>query len=156
MKNLFISVVLILPALFLLGQAKFSDNQSDYIELVKKVTENKEIEIKDINGFRVAELYTDTDSVYYFFQTNDIVNVDGYQGHTNLGVIINKSGMIKSVEILESEDSRFFVRKIENSGFFDQFINKKKIERIRTVTGATITSKAITKSVRACMEMLFN
>ncbi|PID27635.1 MAG: hypothetical protein CSB55_08150 [Candidatus Cloacimonadota bacterium] len=115
----------------------------EYKKEAEKFLGTKSVEVKVSGEYRYAEVKTENQT-RYFLMTGDFAKLKGYKGITNSALILDEKLNVKKAKILESEDTRSFVRKINRKGFMEQFGKGKKIE---LVTGATITSKNIVKSI---------
>lgn len=78
----------------------------------------------------------------------------GYAGQTPVAIFLDDSNMITGVKLLQNGETRRFINRIENSGFFDQW-NGKYITDLDisadAVSGATMSSSAIIKNVDAAL-----
>ncbi|MDO9152553.1 MAG: FMN-binding protein [Paludibacter sp.] len=78
-------------------------------------------------------------------------DVIGYFNVTPVMIITNKKMMIQKVCILSNYETLSYVRKLENSGFFNSWNNAKLKDAIKIepdgYTGATITAVAVKKNV---------
>lgn len=102
--------------------------------------------IADLTGY--AEIKKGSETTGYRLN----VTTRGYSGMINLAVQIDKNGVIKDIEILENNETPGFGTRI-NKGFLSQFKEKRAGEvelgkNIDAVTGATVSSRAITDAVR--------
>ena len=90
----------------------------------------------------------------YFLITSDFVRPKGYQGATAVGVEIDTESKIISAEIIESLDTKTYIRKIKRKKFMSQFCGHscQKIEA-QAVSGATMTCNAIEQSIRKTLEI---
>lgn len=97
-----------------------------------------------------------------------IVNVEpkGYGGNIGLLVGIDHNNMIKGVKILSHSETPGFGANADKPDFINQYINKQgtlkvtkiapKVDEIQAITGATITSAAITEGVNAAADYTKN
>lgn len=87
---------------------------------------------------------------------------NGYGGAIKLLIGINSEGVVKGISILEHSETPGFGANAEKKSFKDQFIDKVaplKVSKnnlsedeIEAITGATITSTAITEAVNTATE----
>lgn len=92
----------------------------------------------------------DGKKVVYLESTDVVRNIRGYAGEVHVGVFINSDGSIRSVHHIASQETPSYLADIQNSGFYDQFRQVSLIQgdqEIDAITGATLTSKAIAKTV---------
>lgn len=78
----------------------------------------------------------------------------GYAGQTPVAILLDDSNMITGVKLLQNGETRRFINRIENSGFFDQWNGKYITDLDITadaVSGATMSSSAIIKNVDAAL-----
>jgi Na+-translocating ferredoxin:NAD+ oxidoreductase RnfG subunit len=123
---------------------------------------SKFVEIR--NPFRHWLVYRGGDTpVGAVFITTDIPpDVKGYVGEIPVLVGIDRKGVITRIVILENRETPYYMRMIEKAGFVKKFFGKSVSERwdIDTVSGATISSKAIVKDVETASvvvaERIFN
>ena len=95
-----------------------------------------------------------------------VINVtthEGYGGDISLSVGINNEGVVKGMEILDISDTAGLGMKAKESGFKDQFKDKAVSSftytktgaasefEIDAISGATITTKAVTNAVNAAI-----
>lgn len=87
----------------------------------------------------------------------------GYSSTVKLVVGLNKDFSIKNIEIVSQQETPGLGAKCENKGFKKQFENlsnpeniyvKKDNGKIAALTGATITSRAVSKAVRESIKKL--
>lgn len=115
---------------------QFSDKEADV-----KVRPSMEMYYATIEG---------KENTVYLESTDIIKNIRGYAGEINVGIFIDEDGYIKRVEHIGSKETQSYLSDIKNAGFYDQF---KKVsitkgeQQIDAVSGATLTSEAIAKTV---------
>lgn len=152
----------------LLGVGKISgDNKripvdvSTYMEWVQDKAGGEETcRIYELDGERFARL-GQGEAVSWVFLTGDYASFTGYRGWTNCLVEMEKSGRrVVAVEVVDSQDTPPYVRRIVRQGFCKQFLgmNAEKNGRspdgleVDVVSGATLTCRAIARSVSASQE----
>jgi len=95
----------------------------------------------------------------YVFQ----VKTQGYSGPISLVVGTDLAGAIRGVRILSQTETPGLGAKIATAGFRDQFNKKRRQEialkkddaangRIDAITGATISSRAVTEAISSTLE----
>lgn len=83
-----------------------------------------------------------------------IAKTHGYGGPLTVGTEVDPSGVVQRVLVIDHKETPAFIKKIQEHQFFEQFIGKKvsaplKLGKdIDTVTGATVSSAAFSKTVR--------
>jgi uncharacterized protein with FMN-binding domain len=115
-------------------------------KIVKKYIQADSLECWQNGDKRIAKYYKGAETGYFII-SSDYVKLKGYQGITTLGIEFISNGEIHRVQLISSQDTRSFVRKLNRSWFWQQFAKDESVE-FKTVTGATITSNAIVKSVK--------
>ena len=95
----------------------------------------------------------------YFFNTKDLApEVKGFGGHIEMLVELNKDESIKDIEILEhSETSEYVADMMARPEFLAQFKGKKAeddFDDIDAITHATISSKAVARTLKTSLERL--
>ncbi len=72
----------------------------------------------------------------------------GYSSEIRTVVSLTPEGRIIAVEILEQKETPGIGSRIEEKDFLNQFKNKKISEQFDTITGATISSRAVIESIK--------
>lgn len=78
----------------------------------------------------------------------------GYGGPMVTGTLIDEEGLIDKIILVEDRETHSYVQKLKNKGFFKQFDGRSVGDRLRigedidAISGATISSVAITDAVR--------
>jgi len=103
---------------------------------------------KVIDGIEYFEALRRSELIGYCIK----VTGSGYAGYIRIIVGINPKGVIEGVRILEHQETPGLGAKISDMSFLKQFIGKSartvKVRRdIDAITGATISSKAVTDSI---------
>lgn len=125
-----------------------------------KFSDEKTVE-KDGTQYTYYEGLSDTDeTVGYVFLTS----AKGYGGDIDIMVGIDKAGSVKGVAILSISETAGLGMNAKNESFLNQFKDKSseisviktgepKDDEIQALTGATITSKAVTSAVNTALEL---
>jgi len=94
----------------------------------------------------------------YFFNTREIApEVKGFGGHIEMLVELNKDGSIKDIEVLQHAETREYAAGITQPEFLSQFKGKvtgDSFEDIDAITRATISSKAVARTLKTSLERL--
>ncbi len=83
-----------------------------------------------------------------------IEKTHGYGGPVTVGTEVDPSGVVQRVLVIDHKETPAFIKKIQEHQFFEQFIGKKVSATLKlgkdidTVTGATVSSTAFSKTVR--------
>lgn len=88
----------------------------------------------------------------YLESTEIIKNIRGYAGDINVGIMLNADGSIAEVYHISSKETESYLQKIKNAGYYEQYKETsltKGHQKIDAVSGATLTSEAIAKTVTA-------
>lgn len=108
----------------------------------------------------LAAVDADKKVIGYVFS---VTNPEGYGGNIQLSVGIKNDGAVNGYEVLSISETAGLGMKATESEFKDQFKGKKadKLEVVKTgakeeqqidaISGATITSTAVTKEINACL-----
>lgn len=108
----------------------------------------------------LAAVDADKKVIGYVFS---VTNPEGYGGDVQLSVGIKNDGTVNGYEVLSISETAGLGMKATESEFKDQFKGKKaeKLEVVKTgakeeqqidaISGATITSTAVTKEINACL-----
>lgn len=108
----------------------------------------------------LAAVDADKKVIGYVFS---VTNPEGYGGDIQLSVGIKNDGTVNGYEVLSISETAGLGMKATESEFKDQFKGKKaeKLEVVKTgakeeqqidaISGATITSTAVTKEINACL-----
>ncbi len=152
----------------LLSVKKTQDNNWGFIADEKhNPALSKELEIKVFDHAKEfskqeekVEIHSSMDMYYstisgkensiYLESTDVIKNIRGYAGEVNIGVFIGEDGYLKRVEHISSKETQSYLLDIKNAGFYEQFHGVSIIkgeQEIDAVSGATLTSEAIAKTV---------
>lgn len=84
-----------------------------------------------------------------------ISEAKGYSSILNAVVAVGPDAKIIAVKILEQNETPGIGSKITGEGFLQKFKNKTKNDSIDTITGATISSSALIKSIQETMDKIF-
>jgi len=141
------------------------------IEKQKKIEEEKinkeifpegeEFAEKEENGIKYfSVLNSEGEEIGRIFTTSSL----GYSGYIKIKVGVNKNGKIKGIKILHHNETPGLGAKITEDRFLSQFkgktveelyLKKDKSEgKIDAITGATISSRAVTDGVRKLLEKI--
>lgn len=139
--------------------SEFVEDESVSVEDANKViadagitgTEMKKVLVgKDANGAVVGYVM-------------NVSNMEGYGGELNFTVGILADGTVTGYETLINNETAGLGQKAKEASFSDQFKNKKveqftvtksgatSDDQIDAISGATITSNAMTKGMNACL-----
>ena len=147
---------LILPLLFtclnLLGNTFIELIDSDFRSTINRIANTDDIQKFIYNDYRFAVL-TDKEQVRFFIISTDFSQIKGYQGTTTLGIIFHADLSVEKLEIISSQETRSYIRRLNSMGFSQRFINFKQGDEIETISSATMTSKAMIDSVNESIEI---
>ncbi len=127
---------------------------NDLHSIAGNYVEDVPIGVACVDSIRFVVYEPEPDSFRYFVVSDDFVKLKGYKGYTNLGVLLNDEAEILDVWIVSSGDTRRIVNKIKHSGMLQQFRSASKGKQIKHVTGATITSNTICKTIESMLPIL--
>ncbi|WP_242661932.1 FMN-binding protein [Desulfitobacterium hafniense] len=80
-----------------------------------------------------------------------MADASGYGGKLNVIVIVEDSGLIKSVILVDNHETPLYLKKVVDSGFLNAFYDhpvEDNTTGVDTVSGATVTSKGILTAVQ--------
>lgn len=148
-----ISIILLSVFIQIQAAANFSLKREEFQSIAEENLDSKNLTFHSNDSIRYFKTKEKTPK--YIIMSSDYVREYGYSGETNLIVIFNNEGNIKNVSIYESGDTPAFVRKISNSSFLEQFVDSSKESKIDAVSGATITSNTIEKTIKKLPEIIY-
>ena len=144
-KNLLLFVFCIfITHLFSTTKADYTDQ--DYLDTIRAITKTGSIKAYTVDELRYA-IITESDTIRYFILSTDYSQVKGYRGITTLGLILNSDLTVHHVEIISSQDTRSYITRINAMGLMQRLIGYKAGDQVELVTGATMTSDAIIKTI---------
>ena len=140
-------------------QAVFSDVKLDDFkaEDVDQKAADKAVKDMGVNA-TIDEVFTAGDAGYVITTTDK----DGFGGNIQITVGIKKDGTINGVSILSISETAGLGMKATEPSFYNQYVNKQADkfvvskdggdgEQIDALSGATITSRAVTGAVNAAL-----
>ena len=84
--------------------------------------------------------------------------IKGFNGETPVMITFNAKQVITGVYMLPNEETQNFAQRVVDAGLFNQWngltVKQAKKKKVDTVSGATFTSSAVIKSVKAALETL--
>lgn len=84
-------------------------------------------------------------------------SASGYAGLVNIMVGITTDGEIKGIKVISHTETKGLTSENTSKGFFSQFVGKKGSVTLGTdveaMSGATISSKAVTKAVQKALAL---
>ena len=92
----------------------------------------------------------------YFENTGLNKRIKGYAGPIDIGMAVGLDGRIQQVEYLRSAETTSYLKDIEAAGFYEQFEGIRldgESYYIDAVTGASLTTEAIARSVSALVSI---
>lgn len=112
--------------------------------------ESDGFELVNSTGEKVLEVYKATNDTGYVITTFD----KGYGGRIKVITGFSKEGLIKNIKLLEQKETPGLGTKVGEKKFIDQFIGLDTTETVDTISGTTISSKAMIRAVdTALVEM---
>ncbi len=91
----------------------------------------------------------------YIESTGLTEQVKGYAGSITLGLFVSPQGAISSAHYISSEETSSYLQQISDLKFYDQFKGLKldgRSHEIDAVSGATITTEAMTRTISLLLE----
>ncbi len=84
--------------------------------------------------------------------------IKGYNGETPVLIALSPKEIIVGVYLLQNTETPKFAQRVEEAGFYKNWngmtVKKALKKEVDAVSGATFTSNAVAKSVRAALEKL--
>lgn len=104
-----------------------------------------------------VEVQNGDDKSYYTESKYLAPNVIGYAGPINVGILLSSEGHVKSVHHVSSKETQSYLRKIENAGYYHDYIKLplNTSSEVDGISGATITSVAIATTITEATHTLF-
>jgi len=151
MRKLYVFVFFNIILLNLFSQGLKYLNDEEYIKLIEKYVTSNKLTLKTIGDLRYV-IINENDTVRYFILSSDYSQVRGYHGVTTLGIVLNKDMKVHHVQIVDSQDTRAYISRINAMGFMQRLVGYGKGDQVELVTGATITAKAIIQTINESVE----
>ncbi|TLX77637.1 FMN-binding protein [Labilibacter sediminis] len=133
---------------FIIGYVNFNDNNTEKVNHLNCIVENKLTLTHNNSGTFSAQK---KDSLVGYFAIGD---AQGYGGPLSVAVLADSSGKIIATELISSYETASFLAKLVNKKYYIQYPEKEVTNRfiikddINAVSGATVSSKAIADAVR--------
>jgi uncharacterized protein with FMN-binding domain len=149
MKKHFISALILSVAMSILSfLSGFDQDDKDFLSLASRITGYEEHVLEKGDTWRLAQYRNSDGEINYFAQSFDFAKIMGYSGYTNIAMVFDSGGKVVKVEILSSEDTRSYIRRLNRTGFLDQYSGYNGTQKLNLVTGATLSSKALNETVQ--------
>jgi hypothetical protein len=112
---------------------------------------------KLLSGYQITYIQADSVKIAicklgsktkYFVLSSDLHQIRGYNGVSVLGILFDHRSVVEQVWIVSSPDTRHYLNRIKQSGFLDQYRHYDGNHKLKSLTGATITSNAINTTVQ--------
>lgn len=98
----------------------------------------------------VLEVYRSINNAGYVIVSKD----KGYGGEIKVITGVAEDGLIKNILLLEQKETPGLGTKVGEKGFLEQFIGKDSVEGMQTISGATISSNAMIRSVDSALQQM--
>jgi len=132
-------------------------SNSEFLKSAQTYLAEQNLVLKDLPHARVAVLKKSDGTEIFFIRSSDFSSEEGYQGITDLGIIFNEEKEIIKVRVVKSQETPSYVRKIIGSAFLRQFEKQSVVkDQFEAVSGATITSKAIIRTMKKTEQAIKN
>jgi len=144
------SLLAIACVIFVYVAGKFSD-EANYRETLQQYI--SQVKLEEISTSPLTYFVRDTVQGLPHLGYGTIVSGQGYGGVMKIATFVNNEGKIKHIEILKQLETPSFFNKVLDRRFVEKFINKNASdnfisgEHVDVVSGATVTSKAISRAV---------
>lgn len=150
MKKYLIIVLLVCFTLSIYGNTLTESRDRRYNDLVEKELNTKAFTVYQnsaSNTQKFAVFTDENDKTLYFLVTTDFSRVKGYQGTTTVGVIFNDDFKVVRANIIRSQETASYVKRINTMGFMERFLNYQIGTDVEIISGATLTCRAIIESI---------
>lgn len=151
MKKIIYTVGILLAAFTVFAIDSDISNE-DFISLARSSIKTDSITFRTFDEVRFVQYNDEEGNPVFFIISSDFSKPMGYEGFTNVGIHLDKTGKVLSVKILSSEDTPSFVKRVKRKWFLNQFIGYSAENNIKMITGATKTCKAVKISIEESVE----
>ena len=143
--------ILLLSLSFSLSGTFHELKDKRFIDTVKSETSSDDFKAFVYNNNKFAVI-TQNDSINFFIISTDYSVVKGYQGTTTVGIILNQDLTVQRLNIIRSQETAAYIKRMNSMGFSNRFKGYKKGDKIEIISGATMTCNAIIQSVDECID----
>ena len=147
----YIIVILFLIVNSLIANDFIQLNDQRFKDSIKSVANTTEFRAYTYDDNRFAVL-TNQEALRFFVLSTDYSRVIGYQGTTTLGIIFNQDMTVERLEIVRSQETAGYIRRLNRMGFSQRFDGFRKGDEVEIITGATMTCEAMIESVNETIE----
>ena len=111
-------------------------------------------------GKKMTEVYDASKNLlgYALYSKPASDGIKGYAGETPVMIALSTKKIILGVYLLQNQETPGFARRVEDAGFYKNWngltVKKALKKEVDAVSGATFTSMAVAKSVRAALETI--
>ena len=111
-------------------------------------------------GKKMTEVYDASKNLlgYALYSKPASDGIKGYAGETPVMIALSTKKVILGVYLLQNQETPGFARRVEETGFYKNWngltVKKALKKEVDAVSGATFTSTAVAKSVRAALETI--
>ena len=149
MQKIFSFTMLIMIGIVLYANNPIPFTEKKYNEMVAK-SNISTFQTYKVNNYRYA-VFTENDQKKYFIVSTDYSDVKGYQGTTTLGIVLNEDMTVDRVNIIKSQETHAYVKRIISMGFLQRLAGYHSDLEVEIVSGATSSCKAIIQSIDECI-----
>lgn len=111
-------------------------------------------------GKKMTEVYDASKNLlgYALYSKPASDGIKGYAGETPVMIALSTQKVILGVYLLQNQETPGFLRRVEETGFYKNWnglsVKQALKKEVDAVSGATFTSTAVAKSVRAALETI--
>jgi len=111
-------------------------------------------------GKKMTEVYDSNKKLlgYALYSKPASDGIKGYAGETPVMIALSTKKVILGVYLLQNQETPGFAKRVEDAGFYKNWngltVKKALKKEVDAVSGATFTSMAVAKSVRAALETI--
>ena len=127
-------------------------------KILQQAQAEEEASLKEVMpaGASFKAIKSDNDTLYYkvYDKSKNFIGIafkasgKGYSSIIETMVGMLKDGTITAIKVLSQNETPGLGARVSESGFTSRFTNKKDLNEVEAITGATISSKAVMDSVQ--------
>lgn len=161
-KNTLFACILLLTGISVFGQQQRHQGRPAVLQEVSTQSVYQEIypegtALKKANTYWYKIVNSKGKTLGYAMTSTDFCkDVKGFANTTPVMIVTDRKFIIKKVALLSNYESPNNVQRLNNSGFFNNWVGKAvreaKKEKVDGYTGATYTANAVVKNVNFLLE----
>ncbi|MCK4642391.1 FMN-binding protein [bacterium] len=151
---LFLLLLLMIPCSSFAAKSMRKEIDDEmFIKIAKRVSKSKEVTLRKKDSVRYI-YFKSKQCEGYVILSSDFIRIKGYNGPTNLAVVMGIDLKIQKVVIIETMDTGEYINYLKKNGFLKRFIGLSvdAVGSIDAISGCTISSEAIKKTIAISLE----